>query len=192
MKEQYIKKEDFKTTDWEGGQTTELYIYPQGSSLENRDFDFRISSASFTGTESVFSDFTGYRRYITPLEGHLYLDHDKLYKRKLQPYEIESFRGFWKTRSQNSLDCIDYNYIVKEDARALIYILEPGSEFQLRPGLILTIFSLGDLDFFIDGQKRSLQGGDLFVVETEDEEVLRIDKAKDKIIATMYIKAHKH
>lgn len=56
-----------------GGITRELMIYPEGSSLGERNFDFRISSAIIDLTESDFSDFSGYKRYILPVEGNVTL-----------------------------------------------------------------------------------------------------------------------
>ena len=93
MKVKILGPENFVETQWSGGKTRQLIIYPENSNLSKRDFEFRISSASFTGEESDFSDFTGYQRYILPLKGDLYLDHKGLYQRQLAPYEVEYFDG---------------------------------------------------------------------------------------------------
>lgn len=82
MKEKIIKQEDFITSKWAGGETTQLHIYPEDAVFSDRDFLWRISSATFTSTESSFSDFNGYQRYILPLEGKLGLEHSGLYKRE--------------------------------------------------------------------------------------------------------------
>lgn len=68
-----IRQSDFKTTQWSGGTTTELFIEPPGADFKERSFLYRISSATFTDTESDFSDFTGYQRFILPLAGGLRL-----------------------------------------------------------------------------------------------------------------------
>lgn len=59
-----INQSDYKENRWSGGITRELLILPQGSSLSERNFDIRISSAVINLTKSVFSDFTNYKRYI--------------------------------------------------------------------------------------------------------------------------------
>lgn len=187
MKEKYIKKEEFKTNTWDGGETRELFIYPPGSSLDERDFDFRISSASFTKEESDFSDFTGYRRYITSLQGSLYLNHDKLYERDLAPYELESFRGNWKTRSKNSLDCIDYNFIVKEDKRAIVQILHQGDRFDLKPGLLVSVYTRQDLDFAIGEEDKNLEANSLYLLETRSHTHIEIKKSTIPTIITIYV-----
>ena len=57
-----VKPEDFVVTQWSGGLTTQFAIYPEESTLAKRDFDWRVSSASFTTSSSQFSDFSGYQR----------------------------------------------------------------------------------------------------------------------------------
>jgi environmental stress-induced protein Ves len=61
----------YKTTDWSGGKTTEMYIYPKDCSYNERNFDFRISSATIEVEESEFTDLIGYRRLLTILDGEL-------------------------------------------------------------------------------------------------------------------------
>lgn len=68
-----INQSDYKENRWSGGITRELLILPQGSSLSERNFDIRISSAVINLTKSVFSDFTNYKRYILPVEGSITL-----------------------------------------------------------------------------------------------------------------------
>ena len=56
--------EDYLSTKWSGGQTTELLVEPDSSSLAKRDFDFRLSTATVTMNTVEFSDFTGYQRIL--------------------------------------------------------------------------------------------------------------------------------
>lgn len=124
MKIQVIKKKDFTKSSWEGGETSQLFIYPPGSELSKRDFLFRISSASFTSNKSKFSDFSGYSRYLLPLRGWLRLDHIAHYKKELAPYEVDYFDGSWTTFSENSKDCLDYNFIAGSRTRHAMKILK--------------------------------------------------------------------
>ncbi len=57
----------FRTTQWSGGKTTELYLYPSDGSYADRRFQFRISSASVDLPESRFTRLDGVTRYLTPL-----------------------------------------------------------------------------------------------------------------------------
>lgn len=63
----------YKTTDWSGGKTTEMFVYPPTSSYADRNFDFRISSATVEVEESDFTDLSGYHRLLTILDGQLEL-----------------------------------------------------------------------------------------------------------------------
>ena len=41
-----IKPEEYAVSEWAGGKTTQLYIYPQDSEYAKRNFLLRISSAT--------------------------------------------------------------------------------------------------------------------------------------------------
>lgn len=75
MKILHLRPEDFKTTRWSGGTTTELFLYPPSGSYAARDFRFRISSATVDMPESDFTPLPGVERYITPLDGGFVLTH---------------------------------------------------------------------------------------------------------------------
>ena len=57
--------QNFKMNKWAGGITREVCILPaEESSLQDRNFELRVSSAVINTTESTFSDFTGFTRLI--------------------------------------------------------------------------------------------------------------------------------
>lgn len=178
-----IKKDNFKITDWSGGQTTELYIFPEGADFKKRDFDFRISSASFTTTSSNFSDFSGYQRYILPIKGFINLRHKELYERELKPFDVEYFDGRWSTYSENSLDTIDFNFIVKNDSNATMEIVDKKKEIKSQ-GYTLYIYSPKDFEIEENGEKKQLLGGNLYIFN-EDVLILNLN---EKIIISKYKK----
>lgn len=189
MKAKIVSKEDFITTKWAGGETTQLAIYPENSVFTERDFLWRISSATFTTTESTFSDFTGYQRYILPLKGELSIYHKGLYDRHLKPYEVEYFDGAWATRSTNSPDCRDFNFIVKSGSLARLQVLLKGEEYFVRESAIAAFFSMDDfeIEHICFGDKISLGGFSLYVLETDSEEQIRIFNARSPVIVAEYI-----
>lgn len=188
MKERIIKKENFIKTKWTGGETTQLAIYPEDAIFAERDFLWRISSASFTSTESRFSDFRGYQRYILPLEGKIMLSHKGLYNRELDKYEVDYFDGGWTTLSRNTIDCRDYNFIVKSGSLANMQILNEDDEYIFKESKVLTIFSMNDfiLKFKNQDKKRYISGYSLLVLETENEESIKIENAKLPVIVTEF------
>ncbi len=62
-----------RTTEWSGGMTQELFLYPQDGSYAERRFQFRISSATVHLPESHFTPLPGVTRYLTPLSEGFYL-----------------------------------------------------------------------------------------------------------------------
>ena len=62
-----------RVTNWSGGKTTELYLYPADGSYAERRFAFRISSATVDLLESRFTPLPGVTRYLTPLTEGFYL-----------------------------------------------------------------------------------------------------------------------
>lgn len=62
-----IPKEQMRTTEWTGGTTTELFIWPEGASYAERRFSARISTATVDIEESVFTALPGVKRFLTPL-----------------------------------------------------------------------------------------------------------------------------
>lgn len=62
-----IPEDNFKTSAWSGGVTTELFIWPEGSSYAERRFSARISTAVCELPESTFTSLPGVTRFLTPL-----------------------------------------------------------------------------------------------------------------------------
>lgn len=108
-----INEKDYKLNQWQGGITRELFIYPEGSSLKDRNFDLRISSAVIDQTESVFSDFSGYTRYIMLLNGDITLSLNNQ-QIMLQPRQLFKFSGSDDVTSQNSPGATDFNIIFRD------------------------------------------------------------------------------
>ena len=62
-----------RVTNWSGGKTTELFLYPSDGSYAERRFQIRISSATIDTPESHFTELPGVVRYLTPLSEGFYL-----------------------------------------------------------------------------------------------------------------------
>ncbi|MGO1470900.1 MAG: HutD family protein, partial [Tissierella sp.] len=110
-----IKKEDYKVSNWSGGKTTEMYIYPEDSDYKKRDFYFRISSASVELSESDFTKLEGVKRWITTLDGDLKLSHDYKSFINLKPFEIYEFKGDIETHSYGKVQ--DFNLMLANGAQ---------------------------------------------------------------------------
>ncbi|SMP68772.1 HutD family protein [Anoxynatronum buryatiense] len=186
MKETIVHRDAFITTQWAGGETTQLAIHPENALFSERDFLWRISSATFTTTQSVFSDFSGYQRYLLPLRGNLRLSHERLFARELAAYEPAYFDGAWPTASENSPDCIDYNFIVKNGTTALLQVLQEGDEHLVDVPAMITCFSVDDMVIHLKkaGVQREISGFSLYMLETEAGESVSVARASAPVILT--------
>ncbi|WP_294375505.1 HutD family protein [uncultured Clostridium sp.] len=99
MKYKILNENDYKLTKWSGGYTKELYIYPETAEYKERNFMFRISSATVENEESVFTKLNGISRVLMPITGKLKLIHKNRYEKTLEKFEVENFSGDWDTTS---------------------------------------------------------------------------------------------
>jgi environmental stress-induced protein Ves len=103
----YIPKQAQKETQWSGGSTIQLCIYPSDSSYELKDFLFRISSANVMVIRSSFTHLPGVSRSIMILDGEVKLQHKDQYSKVLRRFDTDQFEGEWNTTSQGL--CKDFN-----------------------------------------------------------------------------------
>lgn len=73
MKIRILDPKTRRVTNWSGGTTTELFLYPFDGSYAERRFTVRISSATIDLSESRFTPLPGVTRYLTPLSEGFYL-----------------------------------------------------------------------------------------------------------------------
>ncbi len=112
MKNKIINKDHFKTSLWSGGKTTELYIYPENAIYKNKNFLFRLSSATVELEKSNFTPLKGIKRFIAPIDGSLKLFHQdkEIY---LEPYDCYAFDGGVETTSEGKVT--DFNLMLSKD-----------------------------------------------------------------------------
>lgn len=146
---------------WKGGKTEQLCIVPENASLQERNFDLRISSATIDLERSEFSDFRGYRRYLMKLEGDitLLIDDKTIIIKRDEAFE---FMGDEKVISISKEPSRDFNVIIKKDKKADISIKE-NEKLNTNKGEY--IFSL---------EKAKINGKDVdkyALYETDDENI---------------------
>ena len=69
----HLTPADYVTTQWSGGATTQLAIAPKGAVYADRDFLWRLSSATVELDESDFTPLPAYDRVISTLRGDMVL-----------------------------------------------------------------------------------------------------------------------
>lgn len=113
-----VSKVNQKVSDWTGGTTTELLIFPENSSVSEQNFDYRISTAQVLVEKSEFTFFPNYERKLAILEGNLKIQHNQSEWYSLKTGEQTEFKGVWETRSEGQV--VDFNVIYSDKYRSSI------------------------------------------------------------------------
>lgn len=135
---------DARTAIWPGGETTEMFIYPGSAQYADRDFDFRISTATIEVETSEFTSLPAYNRLLAVLEGKLELVHEGHYSRQLDVFESDRFHGSWKTLSTGKAR--DFNVIYSDRYRLdfeLFSLAEPAEVRKTQDFLFLFMLKDG-------------------------------------------------
>lgn len=109
---QHLTKRDYAVSQWSGGTTTQIAIYPPNALYADRDFLWRLSSATVDLEESDFTPLGDYQRYITVLEGSMTLTHDGGSPLTLTAGRIHEFDGGSQTHSVGR--CTDFNLMLRK------------------------------------------------------------------------------
>lgn len=127
------KKDDFQTSLWSGGSTTQLYIYPEDGDYKQGNFQCRISSATVETERSDFTRLPGVKRYLSIFCGHLDMVHGEEQKVSLEPFQVDCFDGEVSTVSYGKV--VDFNLMLKHGAKGQMETLQlnPGKDAVLTP-----------------------------------------------------------
>ena len=101
------------TTNWSGGTTSQLFIFPEDAVFAQKNFDFRISTATIDAEESTFTPLPNYNRLLAILEGNIEIIHQGKYAKKLTQFENDRFHGSWQTKSKGKAR--DFNVIFNDN-----------------------------------------------------------------------------
>lgn len=126
MKCSLRKEENYSISNWTGGKTKELAIFPRASKYLDRNFIWRLSSATVELDESDFSKLPDYDRVIMVLKGSVVLTYDGKKTVKLNELEQDSFDGGWKTKSFGRIT--DFNLMVRKGGDGILDIIRPDGE----------------------------------------------------------------
>jgi len=108
----HVTPDQYIVSQWSGGTTTQVAIAPEGAVYADRDFLWRISSASVDLDESDFTALPDYHRWISTQKGGMTLSHEGGEKIVLAPYEVHQFDGGVDTHSWGR--CTDFNLMLRK------------------------------------------------------------------------------
>ena len=165
-----LYKKDSKASIWSGGLTHEYMIYPKTANYADRDFVFRISSATIEEVPSEFTKFKGYHRYLVMLDNCLDVEVNKE-KKAYEKYEIMEFNSDDEVTSYTK--GIDFNWMISE--KISHHKLEITNRNQNCDAEIVIVFSLQTTVITINEKRYSLEPYDLLVIENQEKENIILD-----------------
>ncbi|MDA7803782.1 HutD family protein [Crocinitomix sp.] len=182
MEYKIIRKPDIKTTQWAGGTTSELYIYPESALYAQRNFDFRLSTATVDVWESEFTPLPGISRTLMIMDGVMILKHEEQKELLLKKFDQSNFEGGWKTLSQGK--CVDFNLMCSKPYDSELLAFKADYENQIKVDLFANqIYALynyqGFTSFLINGEEIDLMEGDCCVLLPETDQELAIRSITD-------------
>ncbi|TDO72731.1 environmental stress-induced protein Ves [Flavobacterium chryseum] len=140
-------------------------IYPRTASYPDRNFVFRISSATIEEIPSEFTKFKGYFRYLVMPDNSLHIEVNKE-KKIYKKYEIMEFNSDDEVTSYTK--GIDFNWMVSEKIRHhKLKITKSNENYNAE---IIIIFSLDTTVIKINEKPYDLKPYDLLVIENLKKE----------------------
>lgn len=130
MKIEKISFSELKVSEWSGGTTSEYFIYPNDSSVQAQNFDFRISTASIEIKASNFTQFLNHNRILLILEGETEITHQYKYSKQLKKFDIEYFSGNYDTSSSSKGKVKDFNLIYDAKYSANVEVINRELNFS--------------------------------------------------------------
>lgn len=192
MKVRLLTTNDYSTSNWSGGETKQLFIYPCDSDFKSRNFDFRISTATVNLDESNFTSLSGFSRKLMVLEGETKLIHENHHSKKLKKFEVDSFEGDWNTKSVGK--CSDFNVITKPEVASELFHLNVGKDeiinlkYNLKTSFILIYVFNGHIKLNISNISHEIEKGNLLLIENINKEKITISgKSESDIIVSEII-----
>ncbi len=127
-----LTETDFLISKWSGGTSTQLFISPEGATVTDRNFDWRISSALVEAEESDFTLFEGYERILIPLKGKLEMEHQTpngTIQQNVGEFELARFSGSWPTKAKGKV--MDFNVIFKPNYHTKVQVTHFSEEEEV-------------------------------------------------------------
>lgn len=186
MKIRCRKKTEFKVMSWKNGQgvTAEIALFPENAQFPEEAFSWRLSSATVNAATS-FSQFPGYERLLTVIEGAgLLLD-----KKELRPDQVIRFSGDIQVPCE-LIDgpCVDLGLIYdpkQVSAEMEVQYLQAGS-FQLK--------LQGEVHFLFCSEGRfsaenlNISTGDCLEIEDLDTIEVKVQSSVKLVLISLYKK----
>ncbi len=184
MKIEYYTKDNFRTTAWKGGKTTELLILPIGANYRERNFIARLSSATIDVSSSEFTILNGIKRFITPITYPFLLESNIKKTFLLKPFEVYEFSGDEKTCSYGMSQ--DFNLMLnrqKADGWMKAYKDKKEIIIEVENNTLLWVFCpFSSFNLTINDYSKAMMPYSLLTIKDFSQKTLTIMLSKAKPI----------
>lgn len=182
-----IPQEQYRTTCWAGGVTTQLAIAPEGAGYADREFLWRISSAKVELDHSNFTRLPGYHRLLSVLDGKLELKVGEDARFSLAPYQVCAFDGGVPVESWGQ--CTDFNLMMRKGAcegAIQPFFLIPNTTLtvttalpatEMLPNTVLALYCAAG-SVFLPKTGMTVQNGQLLLCQSPGSALIRMRSAE--------------
>jgi len=177
MKKRIIKEDQFNISKWSGGTTIETAIFPEKSQYLERDFIWRLSSATVEIEESSFTKLPDYDRVLMVLDGNVVLAFGDERSASLSQYQHDSFDGAIKTKCFGTMT--DYNLMFRKGCEGSLEFIEAKQEASVlqqsyNEELSDSSYGIYCVDGYVIvsvcGETSMVKKGEQMVIDFEDDE----------------------
>ena len=180
MKIEYYTRDNFHTSTWKGGKTTELFILPERASYKERNFIARLSSATIETSSSEFTMLNGIKRFITPITHPFLLESNIKKTFLLKPFEVYEFSGDEKTCSYGMSQ--DFNLMIdSKKAVAWMKAIKNKKKIVINVeniSLLWFFVPASSLDLAINAYSKTMEPSSLLTLNDISEKTLTIKLSK--------------
>jgi environmental stress-induced protein Ves len=174
-----ITKKDILPSVWDGGKTFQYFIFPKNAIYSERNFDFRISTATIEKSPSYFSKFDGYQRFLVMLDGDLEIIRNGN-KENYLAKEIFSFHSSDEIQSFSKGS--DFNLMINPElATAKLFL---SKVFSASPTFVF-VYAMENTIVGINHQKYMLTSGDLIFIDNCRQDTITIFSEEAIIIGAI-------
>jgi len=187
-----IRRAEQQPTQWSGGTTTQLYIFPANTEYSKRNFQVRISTATVEDELSIFTSLPGFSRQLMVLQGNLIIEHEGYHTAQLTPFTTDIFDGSWNTKGTGRVT--DFNLMTAENVKGSLSSrkLKSGEAFSetLSANTDMIGYYLWEGNAHITGNNEQfkLSARDFMIVETgKQPTTIHLEAMRDCIVIVSHI-----
>ena len=170
MELKIIHAEDAIISQWSGGVTSQLYIYPENSDYKARSFKFRLSRAVAYDELSTYTKLPGVTRYLVSLENTAIVKHAGTKPVILEPFgNIDCFSGDVETTAEGAI--VDFNLMLANGASGKMELMSGGSIDINGEYTHFAVYASSNTEIRVNSEVCCLKNGDLAVLALNGEHI---------------------